>query len=47
MRDDSHVLILIDGKPSPLFSGSRAGDNLQSFPAANIERIEVITAPPP
>jgi outer membrane cobalamin receptor len=46
LRGDSHVLILIDGKPSPLFSGSRAGDNLQSFPAANIERVEVITAPP-
>jgi outer membrane cobalamin receptor len=46
LRGDSHVLILIDGKPSPLFSGSRAGDNLQSFPAANIERIEVITTPP-
>jgi outer membrane receptor protein involved in Fe transport len=45
LRGDSHVLILIDGKPSPLFSGSRAGDNLQSFPAANIERIEVITTP--
>ena len=47
LRGDSHVLILIDGKPSPLFSGSRAGDNLQSFPAADIERIEVITTPPP
>jgi len=47
LRGDSHVLILIDGKPSPLFSGSNAGDNLQSFPAANIERIEVITTPPP
>ena len=47
LRGDSHVLILIDGKPSSLFSGSRAGDNLQSFPAANIERIEVITTPPP
>jgi len=47
LRGDSHVLILIDGKPSALFSGSNAGDNLQSFPAANIERIEVITTPPP
>jgi outer membrane receptor for ferrienterochelin and colicin len=47
LRGDSHVLILIDGKPSPLFSGSQAGDNLQSFPAAEIERIEVITTPPP
>lgn len=47
LRGDSHVLILVDGKPSPLFSGSRAGDNLQSFPAADIERIEVLTTPPP
>jgi len=47
LRGDSHVLILIDGKPSPLFSGSNAGENLQSFPAANIERIEVLTNPPP
>jgi outer membrane receptor for ferrienterochelin and colicin len=47
LRGDSHVVILIDGKPSTLFSGSNAGENLQSFPAANIERIEVITTPPP
>jgi len=47
LRGDSNVLILIDGKPSPLFSGSNAGANLQSYPAANIERIEVITTPPP
>lgn len=47
LRGDSHVLILVDGKPSPLFSGPGAGDSLQSFPAANIERIEVITTPPP
>src|SRR5581483_10467994 len=47
LRGDSHVVILIDGKPSALFSGSNAGENLQSFPAANIERIEVITNPPP
>jgi len=47
LRGDSHVLILVDGKPSPLFSGSNAGENLQSFSAANIERIEVLTNPPP
>ncbi len=46
-RGDSHVLILVDGKPSPLFSGANAGENLQSFPAENIERIEVLTNPPP
>jgi len=47
LRGDSNVLILVDGKPSPLFSGSKAGDNLQSFPASDIERIEVLTTPPP
>lgn len=46
LRGDSSVLILIDGKPSPLFSGGRAGETLQSLPAANIDRIEVITTPP-
>jgi len=46
LRGDSNVLILVDGKPSPLFSGPSAGDNLQSIPAKDIERIEVITNPP-
>jgi outer membrane receptor protein involved in Fe transport len=46
LRGDSNVLILIDGKPSTQFSGSAAGDNLQSMPARDIERIEVITTPP-
>jgi outer membrane receptor protein involved in Fe transport len=46
LRGDSNVLILIDGKPSTLFQGSAAGDNLQSIPAKDIERIEVLTTPP-
>src|ERR1700738_5040094 len=46
LRGDSHVLILIDGKPSTQFAGSAAGDNLQSIPAQDIERIEVMTTPP-
>jgi outer membrane receptor protein involved in Fe transport len=46
LRGDSNVLILIDGKPSTRLSGSAAGDNLQSIPAKDIERIEVITTPP-
>jgi outer membrane receptor protein involved in Fe transport len=46
LRGDSNVLILIDGKPSALFSSSAAGDNLQSIPAKDIERIEVMTSPP-
>src|SRR5579863_2953279 len=46
LRGDTNVLILIDGKPSTQFSGSAAGDNLQSIPAQDIERIEVLTTPP-
>ena len=46
LRGDSNVLILIDGKPSTQFSGPSAGDNLQSIPANDIERIEVLTTPP-
>ena len=46
LRGDSNVLILIDGKPSTLFSGASAGDNLQSIPARNIERVEILTTPP-
>jgi len=46
LRGDSNVLILIDGKPSIQFAGSAAGDNLQSIPAKDIERIEVMTTPP-
>jgi outer membrane receptor protein involved in Fe transport len=47
LRGDSSVLILIDGKPSALLSGSKAGDNLRSIPARDIERIEVLPTPPP
>ncbi|MBS0395058.1 MAG: TonB-dependent receptor [Proteobacteria bacterium] len=46
LRGDSNVLILVDGKPSAQFAGAAAGDNLQSIPARDIERIEVITNPP-
>ena len=45
-RGDTKVLILIDGKPSSQFAGAAAGDNLQSIPAKDIERIEVLTTPP-
>ena len=47
LRGDTKVLILIDGKPSNQFAGASAGDNLQSIPAKDIERIEVLTTPPP
>lgn len=46
LRGDSSVLVLIDGKPSPMFSGGRVGEALQSLPATNFERIEIITTPP-
>jgi outer membrane receptor protein involved in Fe transport len=46
LRGDRNVLILIDGKPSTQFSGASAGDNLQSIPAKDIERIEILTTPP-
>lgn len=44
LRGSSNVLILINGKPSPLMGKSRA-DVLQQMPASSIERIEVITNP--
>jgi outer membrane receptor protein involved in Fe transport len=46
LRGNTNVLILIDGKPSSQFAGSAAGDNLQSIPAQDIERIEILTTPP-
>ncbi|MBV9697282.1 MAG: TonB-dependent receptor [Gammaproteobacteria bacterium] len=47
LRGDTNVLILIDGKPAPQFAGAGGADALQAFPASEIERIEVITTPPP
>src|SRR5882757_1852508 len=46
LRGDTHVLVLIDGKPATQLQGSKAGDALQSISAADIERIEVLTTPP-
>ena len=46
LRGDTNVLILVDGKPATQFQGSKAGDNLQSISASDIERIEVLTTPP-
>jgi hypothetical protein len=37
---------LIDGKPATQLQGSKAGDNLQSISASEIERIEILTTPP-
>src|SRR5579871_966091 len=46
LRGDSNVLILIDGKPTTQLQGSKAGENLQSISALDIERIEILTTPP-
>jgi outer membrane receptor protein involved in Fe transport len=46
LRGDTNVLILIDGKPATELQGSKAGDNLQSISARDIERIEILTTPP-
>jgi outer membrane receptor protein involved in Fe transport len=44
LRGSSNVLIMINGKTSPLMGKNRA-DVLQQMPASAIERIEVITNP--
>lgn len=44
LRGSDGVMILINGKPSPLMGKTRA-DILQQLPANSIERIEVITNP--
>ena len=44
LRGSADVLILINGRPSPLMGSSRA-EALQQLPANSIERIEVITNP--
>jgi outer membrane receptor for ferrienterochelin and colicin len=46
LRGDTNVLVLIDGKPATQLQGSKAGENLQSISAKDIERIEVLTTPP-
>lgn len=47
LRGDTGVLILVDGRPLAQLSGSLAGDSLQQIPASDIDRIEVMTNPPP
>ena len=44
LRGSGDVMILINGRPSPLMGKSKA-EVLQQFPANSIERIEVITNP--
>lgn len=46
LRGDGNVTILVDGKPSAQFSGAAQALSLLEFPAADIDRIEVLTNPP-
>lgn len=45
IRGDPNVTIMIDGKPSGMFKGDGRAQALQSLPADQIERVEVITNP--
>jgi outer membrane receptor protein involved in Fe transport len=45
LRGDSSVEILIDGRPSAMLRGEGRAAFLQSMPASQIERVEVITNP--
>jgi outer membrane receptor protein involved in Fe transport len=45
LRGDTNVIVLVDGKKSPLLSGNLA-EALQQIPASMVERIEIITNPP-
>ena len=44
LRGSTQVQILINGRPSTMFAGS-VGEALQSMPAEQIEKVEVITSP--
>jgi outer membrane receptor protein involved in Fe transport len=45
LRGDGNVTIMVDGKPSAMFSGPNRGQVLQQIPATQFERIEVLTNP--
>ena len=45
LRGDANVTIMIDGKPSSLFTGPARAQVLQSLPASSFERVEVMTNP--
>jgi outer membrane receptor protein involved in Fe transport len=45
LRGDSNVTILVDGKPSPLFSGPGGAQALQSMSPDQFDRVEVMTNP--
>lgn len=45
LRGDTNVTILVDGRPSGQFQGENRAQALQSLPADQIDRVEVITNP--
>lgn len=45
LRGDPNVTIMIDGKPSGMFKGEGRAQALQSLPADQIERVEVLANP--
>ncbi|HEY1426775.1 MAG TPA: TonB-dependent receptor [Caulobacteraceae bacterium] len=45
IRGDQSVTILIDGQPAPALNGPNRGDLLQTLPANQYERVEVMTNP--
>jgi outer membrane receptor protein involved in Fe transport len=45
LRGSANVTVLVDGKPSSQFSGETLAQALQSLPASQIDRIEVMTNP--
>jgi outer membrane receptor protein involved in Fe transport len=45
LRGDAGVLITIDGKPTGMFKGEGRGQAVQSLPADQFERVEVISNP--
>lgn len=45
LRGDSNVTILVDGRPSGIFSGEGAAQAIQSMPADRYARIEIMTNP--
>lgn len=45
LRGDSNVTILVDGRPSGVFSGEGRAQAIQSLPADQYARIEVMTNP--
>jgi outer membrane receptor protein involved in Fe transport len=46
LRGDGNVTVLVDGRPSAQFSAGNLAQALQAMPAAQIDRIEVMTNPP-